>query len=85
MENTMEKVILNKSLAEKLISFMTDKKSKWNYSNVPTIKEVMKVLECRKACDYTPMKETDLYNNNSVGYCILQEVMWNVLGDKELI
>lgn len=32
-------------------------------------------LECKKLKNYTPMQNTDLYNKNSVCYCILLELI----------
>lgn len=34
-------------------------------------------LECKKLKDYTPMQNTDLYNKNSVCYCVLLETISN--------
>lgn len=33
------------------------------------------LLECKKLKNYTPMQNTDLYNKNSVCYCILLETI----------
>lgn len=42
------------------------------YFNKDTFKQI---LECIKSDDYTPMQNTDLYNKNSVCYCILLETI----------
>lgn len=33
------------------------------------------ILKCKKLKNYTPMQNTDLYNKNSVCYCILLETI----------
>lgn len=39
-------------------------------------KDIFKqILECIESDDYTPMQNTDLYNKNSVCYCILLETI----------
>lgn len=42
------------------------------YLNRNTFKQF---LECIESDDYTPMQNTDLYNKNSVCYCILLETI----------
>ena len=42
------------------------------YFNRDTFKQF---LDCLKLDDYTPMHNTDLYNKNSVCYCILLELI----------
>lgn len=42
------------------------------YLNKDTFKQF---LECKKLKNYTPMQNTDLYNKNSVCYCILLELI----------
>lgn len=50
---------------------------KREYGNVKYLnKEAFKqFLECKKLRDYTPMHNTDLYNKNSVCYCVLLQIM----------
>ncbi|GAA0071689.1 hypothetical protein UT300003_32140 [Clostridium sardiniense] len=43
-----------------------------------TKKDIALYLECVKKCDFEPMKSTRLYNNNSVAYCVLQEIHHNL-------
>lgn len=42
------------------------------YLNKDTFKQF---LECKKLKNYTSMQNTDLYNKNSVCYCILLETI----------
>lgn len=42
------------------------------YFNRDTFKQF---LDCLKSDDYTPMHNTDLYNKNSVCYCVLLELI----------
>lgn len=42
------------------------------YLNKDTFKQF---LECKKLKNYTSMQNTDLYNKNSVYYCILLETI----------
>ena len=44
------------------------------YFNMDTFKQI---LECQKLKDYTSMQNTDLYNKNSVCYCILLETIYD--------
>ena len=44
------------------------------YLNKNTFKQL---LDCLKSDDYTPMHNTDLYNKNSVCYCVLLETISN--------
>lgn len=42
------------------------------YLNKDTFKQL---LECKKLKNYTSMQNTDLYNKNSVCYCVLLETI----------
>lgn len=44
------------------------------YLNKDTFKQF---LDCLKSDDYTSMQNTDLYNKNSVCYCVLLETISN--------
>ena len=79
----MEKLFINDDLARKI------KKSFMEYYNknsrAVSLKDIKLVLEAWKNGDYSSVFKTDLYNKRGGDYCRLLEIIYSIVGDKELI
>ena len=79
----MEKLFINDDLARKV------KKSFMEYYNknsrAVSLKDIKLVLEAWKSGDYSSVFKTDLYNKRGGDYCRLLEIIYSIVGDKELI
>ena len=79
----MEKLFINDDLARKI------KKSFMEYYNknsrAVSLKDIRLILEAWKSGDYSSVFKTDLYNKRGGDYCRLLEIIYSIVGDKELI
>lgn len=79
----MEKLFINDDLARKV------KKSFMEYYNknsrAVSLKDIKLILESWKNGDYSPVFKTDLYIKRGGDYCRLLEIIYSIVGNKELI
>lgn len=79
----MEKLFINDELVRKI------KKSFMEYYNknsrAVSLKDIRLILEAWKSGDYSPVFKTDLYNKRGGDYCRLLEIIYSIVGNKELI
>lgn len=79
----MEKLFINDDLARKV------KKSFMEYYNknsrAVSLKDIKLILESWKNGDYSPVFKTDLYIKHGGDYCRLLEIIYSIVGNKELV
>ena len=79
----MEKLFINDDLARKI------KKSFMEYYNknsrAVSLKDIKLILEVWKSGDYSLVFKINLYNKRGGDYCRLLEIIYSIVGDKELI
>ena len=79
----MEKLFINDDLARKI------KKSFMEYYNknsrAVSLKDIKLILEAWKSGDFSSVFKTDLYNKRGGDYCRLLEIIYSIVGNKELI
>lgn len=79
----MEKLFINDDLARKI------KKSFMEYYNknsrAVSLKDIKLILESWKNGDYSPVFKTDLYIKRGGDYCRLLEIIYSIVGNKELV
>ena len=79
----MEKLFINDELVRKI------KKSFMEYYNknsrAVSLKDIRLILEAWKSGDYSSVFKTDLYNKRGGDYCRLLEIIYSIVGNKELV
>ena len=79
----MEKLFINDELVRKI------KKSFMEYYNknsrAVSLKDIRLIVECRKNGNWEPVYNTDLYVKRGGDFCRLQEIIYSIVGNKELI